>query len=124
MNINFYINYDFGLRGDYKGLYKWLDKNKAEERGNCYALIKKYNFPDSELSGITDNKEKIKKLVFYLREEIKTFVTIEPSDRIYLTFKVFESGNLGGIFVFGQKQSSPWEGHYLNDNEPEIDYEF
>lgn len=123
MEKNFYINFDFSLRGDYKGLFKWLDKNNAEERGNGYALIKKYDFPDNELDGVTDPKEKSLKLVSYLRKDIKEVVKISPSDRIYLTFLLFETENLGGIFLFGNKQAPPWEGSFQDNDEPETDLE-
>lgn len=123
MKLHFYINFDFGLRGDYKGLYKWLDKNNAEERGNGYALIRKYEFPEKELEGASGYKEKNQRLITYLRTEIKEFAEIGPSDRIYMTFVPLELGKLGGIFLFGKKQASPWEGHYLNGDEAVIDFE-
>ena len=122
MKINFYINFDLSLRGDYKGLYKWLDKNNAEERGNGYALIKKYNFPDSKLEGIIKEIEKDKMLINYIRNDIKKFVEIGSSDRIYITFKTIGKNNLGGIFLFGRKQSAPWEGYYQKESKIEFDF--
>ena len=96
MRGNFYINFDFGLRGDYKGLYKWLDKYSAEERGNGYAYIKGYDFPDEGLDDKSPEKEKTQKFIGDLRNEIMEYVTLDPSDRIYVTFKVFETDNIGG----------------------------
>lgn len=123
MKLNFYINFDFGLRGDYKGFYKWLDKNKAEERGNGYALIREFEFPDQELIKITDGKNKNVWVIDYLKKDIQKYAEIGSSDRIYLTLKSLFNDNLGGIFLFGKKQASPWEGHYLTEGETEMDFE-
>lgn len=123
MEKRIFINFDLSLRGDYKGLYKWLDKNNAEERGNGYALIKKYFYPDSELAGASDYKEKNMKLINFIRKDIKKFAEIGSSDRIYLTFETFEKESLGGIFLFGKKQATPWEGHYNESSETETDFD-
>lgn len=124
MNINFYINFDLSIRGDYKGLYKWLDKNNAEERGNGYALIKGYHFPDSKMSGLTEMGEKNNAFAVHLRSEIKEFASINKSDRIYLTMGIIGGDKIGGIFLFGRKQASPWEGSYLDDISTDIDFDF
>ena len=107
MKITFYINFDLNIRGDYKGLYKWLDKNKAEERGNNYALIKKYDFPEKEIEGLTTIAEKNNALAKYLRKELTEYVEITKTDRIYITIKVLGGDNIGGIFLFGRSQSNP-----------------
>ena len=124
MEIKLYINYDLGIRGDYKGLYRWLDKNKAEERGNAYALIKKYDFPDSELTGVTGFKEKNLKFIKFIKDDILKFATIGKSDRIYMTFNTIEIRNLGGVFLFGRNQASPWEGYYQEDSDSDINIDF
>ncbi|WP_432670536.1 hypothetical protein [Flavobacterium sp. SM2513] len=116
MKIKFYINFDLNIRGDYKGLYKWLDKNKAEERGNSYALIRDYDFPETEIKGLTTIAEKSTAFAKYLRNELKEYVEIAKTDRIYITFKVLGGDNIGGIFLFGRSQSSPWEGYADVDN--------
>ena len=121
MKIKIYINFDLSLRGDYKGLYKWLDKYNAEERGNGYALIKEYLFPDSEIEGVTDFKDKNFKLINFIRKDIKKYAEIGSSDRIYLTLKTLGRGNLGGAFLFGRQQATPWEGYYQESTDSEID---
>ena len=123
MKIKLYINFDLSLKGDYKGLYKWLDKNNAEERGNGYALILEYDFPNSELEGITNIREKNLRLINFLRNDIKKFTEIGASDRIYLTMKNIEEGKLGGIFLFGRKQATPWEGYFQDTSESETDFD-
>lgn len=122
MKLDFYINFDFGLRGDYKGLYKWLDKNRAEERGNCYALIKGYQLSSEFFFGLTDVKEKNLKFIKHIQQEIKESVELSSTDRIYLTFALIDSNKLGGAFLFGKKQSTPWEGHYSESGDCELDF--
>jgi hypothetical protein len=124
MKITFYINFDLNIRGDYKGLYKWLDKNKAEERGSNYAIIKKYDFPDEKIEGLTKVLAKNNAFAKHLKEEINEYVTIGKSDRIYLTLKVFGRENIGGIFLFGRKQSDPWEGTYTEDDNTDDNFDF
>ena len=120
MKITFYISFDLNIRGDYKGLYKWLDKNKAEERGSNYAIIKGYDFPVTEISGLTKVSEKNNAFAKYLRNEILQFVNISSSDRIYLTISMIDTNHIGGIFLFGRKQSNPWEGTYVDDDNSDI----
>jgi hypothetical protein len=58
-----WISYDFGLNGDYTGLYTWLDNMKAIECGNSLAFI------NIELSKTTiDNKSTNKDILLFVRE--------------------------------------------------------
>jgi hypothetical protein len=123
MQIKIYISFDLSIRGDYKGFYSWLDKNNAEERGNGYAYIKDYFCPDKVFSGAKDFKEKNTMFFNYLKKDIKKFAEISNSDRIYVTLKVIDSDYIGGVFLFGRKQSSPWEG-FNNDSETNNDFDF
>ena len=123
MKITFYINFDLNIRGDYKGLYKWLDKIKAEERGSNYAIIKDYEFPETEMVGLTKIYEKNNAFAKYLRNEIKKFVNVGNSDRIYLTIAMIGTDHIGGIFLFGRRQSSPWEGAYVDEDNSEITFD-
>jgi hypothetical protein len=123
MKITFYINFDLNIRGDYKGLYKWLDKNKAEERGSNYALIKNYDFPDSEIKGLNTIAEKSNAFANYLRKDIVESVEIGKTDRIYITIKVLGGEHIGGIFLFGRSQSNPWDGYADNDKN-DVNFDF
>ena len=40
---NIVLTFDFGMKGDYEGLFKWLDENNAEERGYGVAVIPNYH---------------------------------------------------------------------------------
>ena len=39
MNQVLWISYDLGVKGDYEGLYAWLEDHNAEECGNSVAFL-------------------------------------------------------------------------------------
>lgn len=106
-----WISFDFGMKGDYEGLYKWLDENGAEERGYGLALIKNIDFPKK---CIPDTKQDLafKK---YIRKEISKTTEIGKSDRIYMIWKSIENSKLRGGFIFGRSKAAPWIGYADTD---------
>lgn len=112
MNKTIWVSYDLGMKGDYEGMYNWLDRNNAVERGYNLALIKDYAI-DQEIS--TDEE-----LKNYLKEQIQNFVAIGKSDRIYIMWKGLSDGKLKGAFIFGGMKAAPWTGFYQK-NEGLID---
>jgi hypothetical protein len=34
-----WLSYDLGIRGDYKGLYEWLDNHEAKECGDSVGVL-------------------------------------------------------------------------------------
>lgn len=91
-----WISFDLGIEGDYKGLYKWLDKNNAVECGDNFAYIRK------SIDSTIDLPKKIK-------DEIKEDVSIKKGDRIYIIYRNVEK-KVKGDFIFGSRKRSPWEG--------------
>lgn len=96
-----WISYDLGVKGDYSGLYAWLDDNNAIECGNSIALIPKYEVVN-EHSVITQ-----------LETDLKKKVKFNPGDRIYVVRSLLVDGQkkVQGKFVIGKRKSSPWEGY-------------
>ena len=101
--FGFWVSYDFGLKGDYNGLYSWLDERDAKECGNGVAFIKiiikdENNFNSSrELQKIFDS--------------MKKKINISKSDRIYLIWEDSETNRTKGRFFSGSRKQSPWEGY-------------
>lgn len=91
----FWISFDLGLKGDYSGLYTWLDTIEAKECGDGVAFFQKA-YPG-------DFKEQIKK-------EIEKHVNVNKNDRIYLIYLDHETGKVKGNFIFGNRKRAPWEG--------------
>ncbi len=108
----FWLSYDLGLKGDYAGLYNWLDTIKAKECGNGMAFFRRE---------CTGNPIEV------FKKEISTYVQISATDRIYLVFIEFEGEppkledlKVKGNFIFGKRKRPAWEG-YSNDSNQETE---
>src|SRR5690349_11839909 len=95
---NVFISYDFGLKGDYNGLFAWLDSQGAKECGGNLALIQR-EFDKNDHNYVFDK----------LTDEIKLEVKIERNDRIYAIVRA-RDGVLKGKFLFGGRKLAPWKG--------------
>lgn len=95
-----WISFDLGLKGDYQGLYSWLDRNGAKECGSSLAVLK-YN----------SNKD----IPNEIEREIKVHVNLSQGDRIYVVWKEDSSGKIKGRFVNGGRKRAPWQGYSPGD---------
>ncbi len=91
----FWITYDLGLKGDYSGLYTFLDTVGAKECGDSIAFFEKNYVGD---------------IISEIKKDILNYATISKTDRIYLIHNENESGKVKGNFLFGGRKRSPWEG--------------
>ncbi len=96
MKKTIWISYDLGIRGDYKGLYTWLDKFGAEECGDSLAVMK---------VKVTGN------IPIALKKTIRKYVKLSPLDRIYIIYKDTTTGKMSSGFLFGKRQRAAWEGY-------------
>lgn len=90
-----WLSYDLGVKGDYDGLYGWLDAHGARECGESVAYI-----PDYEHAGA---------LLESLRADLKGAVELARTDRIYALFED-DAGKMKGRFLFGRRKRAPWQG--------------
>jgi len=89
-----WLSYDLGIRGDYEGLYAWLDKQEALECGDSLACFW-YRHAGELWSD--------------LKDDLHGSVDIDPKkNRIYVIAKV--NDRLTGKFVFGRRKNAPWIG--------------
>jgi hypothetical protein len=104
---SFWLSYDLGLKGNYEGLFSFLDNVGAIECVNKLAYFtyeyQTDDFPDE------------------IQNVIKDKVKIEQKDRFYIIWKT-DSGSIKGRFLFGGRKRSPWEGFgkMIAENEPDI----
>ena len=91
----FWICFDLGLKGDYPGMYKYLDSHKGIECGGNIAYMKREIVPN------------FKEIV---RQEIIASVKINSDDRVYLIYKEPQSTNTCGYFIFGGRKKADWDG--------------
>lgn len=99
-----WISYDFGLKGDYTGLYTWLDNHNAVECGSGLAFCN-YN-----TSNFTDNLSS-EKLVEAITSDLKEHVKLSKTDRLYIIWKDSVTKRVKGEFISGSRKQSPWEGY-------------
>lgn len=90
----FWISYDLGLKGDYQGLYTYLDGVKARECGDSIAFFQK------------DYGERFLEA---LKKDIESNVTLSKTDRVYVIY--LENNKAKGKFLFGGRKRAPWEGY-------------
>ncbi|MBK7566220.1 MAG: hypothetical protein IPI31_00180 [Bacteroidetes bacterium] len=99
-----WISYDFGLKGDFTGLFTWLDNHDAVECGNGLAF---FRYDISDTNGKTDTESLIKKIT----ADIKDTVKLSKSDRVYIVVKDSHTNKVKGEFINGNRKQSPWEGY-------------
>lgn len=92
-----WLSYDLGIKGDYEGLYLWLDNLDAVECGNNVAFFK-ININENE--DIADKVE----------SEIRKNVDIKNGERFYIVYRKSKD-NIAGRYIIGNRKSNPWVGY-------------
>jgi hypothetical protein len=96
-----WISYDLGVRGDYEGLYSWLDAHDAKECGDSVAVLTyRYN-------GSLSDK---------LKADLKKSITTDKRTRIYIIYREQGTNKNKGRFIFGGRKASPWTGYASLDS--------
>jgi hypothetical protein len=90
-----WLSFDLGVKGDYEGMYEWLDSHEAKECGDSLACFW-YDHPSKDL--LQDMKADLTKSV-----ELDT-----KKNRIYVIRNV--GGKMKGSFIFGRRRSPQWAG--------------
>lgn len=113
-NQRVWLSFDLGVRGDYNSLYQWLDEHDALECGNGFATFV-YDFSSSP--------EDVDQLFAELKNELLERVSeIETKGRVYaLTSIRVDDPHPAGMFIFGGRKASPWEGFAdKGESEPDV----
>ncbi len=92
-----WLSYDLSIKGDYEGLYSWLDDQNAKECGDSLAF---FNFDIKKDEHLADK----------LKQEIENSVSLSKRDRIYIIYRD-DNNKLKGTFLFGGRKSAPWTGY-------------
>lgn len=106
MKKTVWISYDLGVKGDYEGLYNWLDNHAAKECGNSAAVLE-YDYGDNFLEE--------------LQKDLSQNLNLAKHDRIYLIWR--QDRKMKGKFLFGKRKrkAAPWSGY--GAQEPQVDEE-
>jgi hypothetical protein len=91
-----WISYDLGVRGDYEGLYAWLDALHARECGDSVAVLK-YRYEGS--------------LPDELKADLKSSVATDKRTRIYMIYRDQSTDRNKGRFIFGGRRAATWSGY-------------
>ena len=111
-NKALWITYDFGLRGDYTGLFTWLDNHEAIECGNGVAFFK-YKSKHHDYKLILDE----------IKEELVRNVKLSRTDRLYAIIRDDTTNKVKGVFLNGSRRQSPWQGYGASSLIDNIDSE-
>lgn len=95
-----WMSYDLGVKGDYQGLYAWLDDHNAIECGNSVAFFH-YEYKKDFLSE--------------LKKDLNKNIEFDIRDRIYIV-RTDSDKKTRGIFLIGKRKSNPWIGYGAKDD--------
>jgi hypothetical protein len=92
----FWLTYDLGIKGDYTGLYTFLDSLEAKECGDSIAFFQK-DYGDDFIDALT--------------KDIQKNIKITRTDRFYVVYIESSTGKAKGKFLYGGRKRAPWEGY-------------
>ena len=90
-----WITFDLGVRGDYEGIYGFLDSHQAKECGDSVTVLQ-YEFK--------------RDLIAELKKDLGDAVTLDRRSRVYVVFPD-KNGKYKGKFIVGRRKQSPWTGY-------------
>ena len=91
-----WLVFDLGVKGDYEGLYSWLDAQAARYCGDSVACF---------------TYEYTRDLVAELKTHLESVMTIDKKSRLYVVSSDPETNRPKGSFLFGKRRSAPWAGY-------------
>ncbi|MGZ8216326.1 hypothetical protein [Methylomagnum sp.] len=106
MKSAIWIIFDLGVRGDYEGIYTWLDQHGAKECGNSAAFL------NYEYSG---------ELLSALKADLEESIQVSKKTRIYVAYSDLETKKVKGQFIIGGRKASPWEGYAVRVSQVDAD---
>lgn len=103
MKTLIWITFDLGVRGDYEGMYEFLDTYAAKECGDSAAALL-FEFGNN--------------LIAELNQQLAAAVTLDKKSRIYVVFPD-DKGKYKGRFIVGRRKRPPWTGYGAAEVEEE-----
>ena|ERR1035437_2176865 len=89
-----WISFDLGVKGDYEGIYRWLDERQAKECGDSVAGLS-YEHSGDLLDDLTKD----------LRESVE----LTAKSRAYVIRLI--DGKMKGKFILGRRRNAAWSGY-------------
>lgn len=101
-----WLSYDLGVKGDYEGLYAWLDDHEAKECGDSVAYFE-YRYSKDPLVELT--------------EELKKSLALTNATRLYAIVVDPKTNRSRGRFLIGSRRAAPWVGRGTVHSESQTD---
>jgi hypothetical protein len=98
-----WIAFDLGVRGDYEGIYEFLDRHEAKECGDSVAVFQ-YEFKRDPVAE--------------LKRELSDAVKFDRRSRVYVIFPD-KAGKYKGRFIVGGRKPAPWAGYAASNLDEE-----
>jgi len=90
-----WLSFDLGVRGDYEGLFTWLDDHHAREcAGNTAFIQYSHEGPIFEA----------------IQADLREAITVTKKARIYVIYLEPSTRKMKGKFIFGGRTAPPWAG--------------
>jgi hypothetical protein len=89
-----WISFDLDFKGDYEGMYEWLDAHNARDCGENLAALDRPYAGDPLPA---------------LKRSLGSKMTFGKRDRVYVIFKN-QAGRFVGRFLIGKRRRAPWTG--------------
>ncbi len=89
-----WLSFDLGVRGDFEGMYQFLDAHGGKECGDSVCAF---------------SYEYKKDLLGELKKDLQGGVSLDKRSRVYVIFPSAK-GKYTGKFIIGQRRSPPWAG--------------
>jgi len=99
-----WISFDLGVRGDYEGIYQFLDAHGAKECGDSLGFLL-FEFK--------------KDLLAELKRDLANSVTMDKRTRIYVIFPDENGVHKGRFITGGRRKRAPWFGYATADQTEE-----
>ena len=93
MKAFIWLSFDLGVRGDFEGMYEFLDARGAKECGDSVGAFQ-YEYKKDLLGELT--------------KDLKQAVSFDKRSRVYIVFS--SVGKYKGKFIIGKRKSPPWAG--------------
>jgi hypothetical protein len=103
MKAFLWMSFDLGVRGDFEGMYEFLDTDQAKECGDSVGIFQ-YEYK--------------KDLLAELKKDLEKSVNFDKRSRVYVIYPV-PNGKYKGRFLIGKRKSPPWAGHGPSQDDEE-----
>jgi hypothetical protein len=90
-----WLSFDLGIKGDYEGLYQWLDAHGAVECGDSVAFFK-LESDGADLPG-------------EVKKSLEESIEVDAKTRVYIVYRRNDK-SMRGTFLLGQRKAPPWAG--------------